>query len=195
MNRTPQHGDAGPPTQLPRIWDDELNSLMHRTVHAYDLIVTYERDSCGGTRWSSENIEYIRATGIYLHRDVDCLKRWRVEVAKYGVQDDATAEKIQEDIESVRAYCEHLQQLIKSTERVPLLQRITRDDVEQTRTQEGQGKESLWADRGKRVVYGGSNHDADTSRAQEPSPSSSRPRRSRRAGRRGQGRSDHYQPA
>ncbi|KAI4677278.1 uncharacterized protein J4E88_007086 [Alternaria novae-zelandiae] len=124
----PRRSNAAVPAQSSRLWDEDLNSLMHRTIRAYDLVVNYVRDSHGGTRWSREDIDRIRDVGAYLHGDVRDLKHWSEVVAKEGEQDAYTMDKIRDDVENLRKYCEQIQAIIRDTERVPLRQRMTRDD-------------------------------------------------------------------
>jgi hypothetical protein len=134
VNRTPLHSrhsrisDATVPAQQPRIWDDNLDVLMHRTIRAYDLVVDYENASHGGTRWSREDIQRIGSIGARLHGDVRALKHWNDVIEKQGEQDRFTMGKLRDDIENLRNYCEQIQDVIKETERVPLAQRITRGD-------------------------------------------------------------------
>lgn len=124
----PRRSNAAVPAQSSRLWDEDLNSLMHRTIRAYDLVVNYDRDSYGGTRWSREDIARIRDVGAYLHGDVRDLKHWSEVVAKEGEQDAYTMDKIRDDVENLRKYCDQIQAIIRDTERVPLRQRMKRED-------------------------------------------------------------------
>lgn len=124
----PRRSNAAVPAQSSRLWDEDLNSLMHRTIRAYDLVVNYDRDSHGGTRWSREDIARIRDVGAYLHGDVRDLKHWSEVVAKEGEQDAYTMDKIRDDVENLRKYCDQIQAIIRDTERVPLRQRMKRED-------------------------------------------------------------------
>ncbi|KAI4944110.1 hypothetical protein J4E91_008965 [Alternaria rosae] len=148
----PRRSNAAVPAQSSRLWDEDLNSLMHRTIRAYDLVVNYNRDSHGGTRWSRKDIDRIRDVGAYLHGDVRDLKHWSAVVAKEGEQDAYTMDKIRDDVENLRKYCAQIQDTIKDTERVPLRQGMTRDDGAQTgqNVDEGHG-----LDRGKNIFPGG----------------------------------------
>ncbi|KAI4646006.1 hypothetical protein J4E93_005585 [Alternaria ventricosa] len=124
----PRRSNVAIPAQSPRLWDEDSNSLMHRTIRAYDLVVNYDRDSHGGTRWSREDIDRVRDLGRYLHGDVRDLKHWSEVVAKDGEQDASTMDKLRDDVENLRKYCEQIQAIIRDTERIPLRQRMTRDD-------------------------------------------------------------------
>jgi hypothetical protein len=135
VNHTPANHrrfNAAGPAQPPPVWDDHFNSLMHRTVRAYDLVMNYDRDSNGGTRWSRENIEHIRDIGAYLHGDVRALQHRQEVIAKEGEQDGFTMNRVRADIQNMQKYCEQIQHVIKNTERVPLRQRITRGDDHET---------------------------------------------------------------
>jgi len=156
----PRRSNAAVPAQSSRLWDEDLNSLMHRTIRAYDLVVNYDRDSYGGTRWSREDIARIRDVGAYLHGDVRDLKHWSEVVAKEGEQDAYTMDKIRDDVENLRKYCEQIQAIIRDTERVPLRQRMTRDDGAQTgqNVDEGHG-----LDGGKDIFPSGGTLSTDSS--------------------------------
>ncbi|KAF1833711.1 hypothetical protein BDW02DRAFT_598869 [Decorospora gaudefroyi] len=122
----------GPPTPspLPLLWDDALDSLIRRTLRAYFLITSYERDSHGGTRWSSEDIAHIEAVGKYLPENVRVLDDWQHTIGREGEKDASTMGKIRYGAEQVRRCCEQIQGLIETTERIPIIQRITRGSPE-----------------------------------------------------------------
>jgi hypothetical protein len=130
MNRMPpiprRRPAAGPP-QTPQLWDEHLD-LISRTTRAYDLVIHYNRDSNGGHRWSSEDIDHSHHVGRYLHGDMRNLEHWKEVIAKEGKKDAFTMDRIRDDVENLRKYCEQIQDVIRETERVPLRQRMTRDN-------------------------------------------------------------------
>ncbi|KAH7093012.1 hypothetical protein FB567DRAFT_609296 [Paraphoma chrysanthemicola] len=100
----------------PQLWDAKLNSLIHRTLRAYDLVTNYVRDCPDGKRWSREDIRHVRSTGAKLHDDVRILRSWKITVRQYGDRDEDMMGKIHQDVEKVRVLCEQVQRVILETE-------------------------------------------------------------------------------
>ncbi|CAN9235664.1 unnamed protein product [Alternaria sp. RS040] len=108
--------------------DSHLHPLIYRTTRAYDLVINYARDSNGGTRWSNEDIDDIKHVGRYLHRDVRDLKYWKELGANGGDMDEGTARRMWDDEERLKKYCERVLDVIRDTEKVPFMQRMTRHE-------------------------------------------------------------------
>ncbi|KAL1794488.1 hypothetical protein ACET3X_007909 [Alternaria dauci] len=131
VNRIPlnaRHRSAAAPTRDLHPRDGQMDPLISRTTRAYDVVIHYQRDSHGGNRWSREDIDHIHHIGRYLHGDVRDLKQWKAVIYKEGNLDAETMDKIRDDEEKVKRYCEQILDVIRDTERVPLWQRITRDE-------------------------------------------------------------------
>ncbi|KAH7083270.1 hypothetical protein BKA63DRAFT_599299 [Paraphoma chrysanthemicola] len=100
----------------PHLWDAKLDSLIHRSLRAYDLVTNYVRDCPDGKRWLREDIWLVRTTGKELHDDVRILKSWKRTVKQYGDRDEDMMGKIRQDAEKVRVLCEQVQRVILETE-------------------------------------------------------------------------------
>jgi hypothetical protein len=141
MPLNPRRRPAADPPQPPQLWDEHLDLLISRTTRAYDLVIHYNRDSNGGRRWSSEDIDYIHHVGRYLHGYVRNSEHWKEVIAKEGKKDAFTMDRIRDDVENLHKYCEQIQDVIRETERVPLRQRITRDDGVRAGEEMDEGRE------------------------------------------------------
>ena len=112
---------------LPQLWDPALDSMMGRTVRAYELVYTYARDCPTGTRWSTAVIAEIREQGRFLRDDIHASRYWQRKVAEEVDLGEETMNKFHDDAEAVQEMCERVQEWITSTERIPRGQRLTVD--------------------------------------------------------------------
>ena len=103
--------------ELPKLWDDDLEQLMGRTLRAYDLVIDYDRDSEGGTRWSDKDIADIYDIGKHLHGDRQNLTEWQRKVARAGKPTNTMLRDIRDDANDMRILCLRVQLSIRQRER------------------------------------------------------------------------------
>ena len=96
---------------------DETDHLMAVTARAYALVIHYEEQSMGGTRWTAKDIELIRDAGSHLETDVRALRDLRKEVTRMG--DGRLVDQLDERVAAMRRYCYLIQDFIKDRENVP----------------------------------------------------------------------------
>jgi hypothetical protein len=100
---------------------DEISHLMGVTSRAYELVIHYEEQSMGGTRWTAKDIELIRDTGRHLATDVRALHDLHKEVTR--MSDGRLVDQLYERVADMRRYCHLIQDFIKDRENVPKNQR------------------------------------------------------------------------
>lgn len=101
--------------------DDDINHLMGTTSRAFHLVIHYEEDSMGGTRWTAADIEQIRHAGRYLSTDTHALRDLRAKAGKKV--DPLQAEDMARRVTAMRHACHRIRDLINDLEKVPENQR------------------------------------------------------------------------
>ncbi|CAE6996123.1 hypothetical protein P3342_000294 [Pyrenophora teres f. teres] len=119
-----------PPATTDRdVFDERLDKLFRRAIRAYELVRSYRRDCVGGTRWSRSAVEEVRKFGIHLHDEVNALRHRQREYNECKKWDEIEMEYIRDEVEKVRLYCEDVMTLINDLERIPLRQRMSRNNA------------------------------------------------------------------
>jgi hypothetical protein len=172
------------------LWDQSLEDLMARTTRAYDLVINYARDSCGGHRWTPHDSAHVRTIGKDLHNNVRVLKYWQ-----RCDPEDIDWAQIRLDAANVRLLCEDVQRAICQTENVHGTQSMHVDGGREKA--ENKSADEIERNEGEKQ-YGKRNSSISTKHTNHPSHTISRRRRTRtraseQRGREGAG-TDSFRP-